>query len=146
MMTNKELIEKYEGKTQQVTIPWFIADWITYCKDHGATLGYALFCPEQARDEEVYEWVTESIKNQEMLALGWINGYEVKKCKKYSVRFKNVQSGTSFLKYDLVIDKFYFGIYQDSDKTRLYHTKEELEKAGFEEVFDSPLFEIEELM
>lgn len=132
-----KIIAKIEqlDEPQKVTIPWFIADWITYCKDRGATLGYALFCPEQARDEKVYEWLTESTKNQEKLALAWINGCEVKKCKKYSVKFKNIQSGTSFLKYDLVIDKFYFGIYQSSDTTRLYHTEEELKKAGFEWVF-----------
>lgn len=72
-------------------------------------------------------------------------GYEVGKEKKYKVKFKNIQSGTRYLKYDGVIEKWYFGINQDSNATRLCHTKEELEEAGFGEVFDSPLFEVEEV-
>ena len=32
-----------------------------------------------------------------------------------------------------------------SDAVRLYHTKEELIEAGFEEVFDSSLFEVDEV-
>lgn len=130
---------------QKVTIPQFVADWIEYCKTDGIALGYALYCSGQASDKKVYDWIVESLENQEIFARAWLDGYTAEKEKKYKVKFKNVRSSTRYLKYDGVIEKWYFGINQDSNVARLCHTKEELEKAGFGEVFNSPLFEIEEV-
>lgn len=103
--------------------------------------------------DEVGKWLYDvdfETQTQRELALAMliVNGsdaVEVEKEKKYKVKFKNVRSGTRYLKYDGVIEKWYFGINQDSNAARLCHTKEELEKAGFGEVFDSPLFEVEEV-
>lgn len=74
-----------------------------------------------------------------------MDGYEIEQGKKYIVKFKNIMSGTTYLKYDVVIEKWYFGIKQDSISTRLYHTREETEKSGFGWVFDCPEIEIEEV-
>ena len=38
-----------------------------------------------------------------------------------------------------------FGIASESRPYRSKHTRKELEEAGFEEVFNSPLFEVEEV-
>lgn len=103
--------------------------------------------------DEVGKWLYDvdfETQTQRELALAMliVNGsdaVEVEKEKKYKVKFKNVRSSTRYLKYDGVIEKWYFGINQDSNAARLCHTKEELEKAGFGWVFDCPGIEIEEV-
>lgn len=136
---------KQLDEPQKVVIPRFVADWITYSKDNGYTLKYALYFSKEAENEEVYEWVNESLNNQEIFALAWINGYEVEKKKKYSIRIKNLMSGTAFLKYDSVVERWYFGIYQSTDELRLYHTKDELAEGGFDWVFSCEGVEVEEV-
>lgn len=54
---------KQLDEPQKVLIPQFVADWITYCKDMGYTLKYAIYFPKEAENEEVYEWVNESLNN-----------------------------------------------------------------------------------
>lgn len=141
-----ELVEQLD-EPQEVTVPQFVADWYEECKDN---LEYNLW-------SYIYNWGTkEECDFKNWLDLGRNNpiqtlinmhqfGYEVEKEKRYIVKFKNVQSGSRYFKYDGVIGKWYFGINQDSNTTRLCHTKEELEEAGFGEVFNSPLFEVEEV-
>ena len=137
-LTTLELI-KLLDETQEVEIPMFVADFITEQKKLSHTLSYSI---DACMSDRVAEWYWE---NSELFVRAWLDGYEIAKEKKYSVRIKNIQSGTSFLKYDLTINKFYFGIYQDSDVTRLYYTREELEKAGFSWVFSCEGVEIEEV-
>lgn len=72
-------------------------------------------------------------------------GYKVEKEKKYLVKFKNIQSGTQYLKYDKVIEKWYFGIEQGTSSSLLHHTKEELISGGFEWVLSCEGVEIEEV-
>lgn len=131
---------KKMDEPQKVTIPQFVADWIEQRKDEGWKLSQMFL---QANLEEKYgRWIVD---NQETFARAWLDGYTVEKEKKYKVKFKNIQSGTRYLKYDGDIEKWYFGINQDSSAARLCHTKKELEEAGFGEVFNSPLFEVEEV-
>ena len=54
-------------------------------------------------------------------------------------------SGTAFLKYDSVVERWYFGIYQSSNELRLYHTKEELISGGFEWALSCEGVEVEEV-
>ena len=137
---------------QKVTVPQFVADWIEYFKNckgilYGSTnpfsyYGRAIIEDFEGDYEEPLRWIRD---NSDTYARAWLDGYEVEKEKRYIVKFKNVQSGSRYFKYDGVIGKWYFGINQDSNTTRLCHTKEELEEAGFGEVFNSPLFEVEEV-
>lgn len=69
-------------------------------------------------------------------------GYSVKK---YIIKIKNVQKGSESFKFDKVIGKWYFGFDQESDATRLYHTKEDIVNAGFGWMFSCQGFEIEEV-
>lgn len=136
---------KVEGliEREKVTIPQFVADYIDFKKTYDFHVYGAMRVIEDHNDKRVQEWFYEG--NIEKFCLAWILGYEVEKEKKYKVKFKNVRSSTRYLKYDGVIEKWYFGINQDLNAARLCHTKEELEKAGFGEVFNSPLFEVEEV-
>ena len=132
---------KFDGSMEheKVTVPQFVGDFIAEQKKLGHTLSYSI---DACMSDRVAEWYWE---NSELFARAWLDGYEVEKERKYKVKFKNIQSGTRYLKYDGVIEKWYFGINQDSSAARLCHTKEELKKAGFQEVFNSPLFEVEEV-
>lgn len=130
---------------QKVTVPQFVAEYIKDAKYYEWDLDDVFdHIAEESGGSEISEWFY-TLGNVDVFARAWLDGYTVEKEKKYSVRIKNIQSGTSFLKSDLVIDKFYFGIYQDSDTTRLYFTKKQLEEAGFGWVFDCPGIEVKEM-
>lgn len=134
---------KQLDEPQKVLIPQFVADWITYCKDMGYTLKYAIYFPKEAENEEVYEWVNESLNNQEAFALAWINGYEVEKEKKYLVKIKgDIQE--NILVYGYGVKRYFFSSYMYGNR-RTYHTKEELTEGGFEWVFSCEGVEVEEV-
>ena len=138
---------KFDGATERdkVTVPQFVADYIKDAKYYECDLDDAFdHIADESEESEIYKWFY-TLGNVDVFAHAWLDGYEVEKEKKYTVKFKNVQSGTRYLKYDGVIEKWYFGINQDSNAARLCHTKEELEKAGFGWVFDCEGIEIEEV-
>ena len=135
------MIEKLD-EPQKTVVPQFVADWIERERKSGGDLE-DLF-NDIVYEQDHIEWFREE-ENMNLVARAWLDGFEVEKEKKYKVKFKNIQSGTRYLKYDGVIEKWYFGINQDSNAARLYHTRKELEEAGFGEVFNSPLFEVEEV-
>lgn len=82
--------------------------------------------------------------NQEIFAQAWMFGYTVKE-ERYLVKLKGVIDGTKALKHDTSDDNWYMGIVHEVNSIKVFHTKEELEAGGFSEVFNSPLFEVEEV-
>jgi len=136
---DKNLVHRDINEPQKVIVPQFVADFITEQKNLGHTLSYSI---DACMSDRVAEWYWD---NSELFVRAWLDGYTVEEEKKYKVKFKNIQSGSRYFKYDGVIEKWYFGINQDSSAARLCHTKKELEEAGFGEVFNSPLFEVEEV-
>ena len=72
-------------------------------------------------------------------------GYEVEKEKRYLVKLKGIKSSECYLncvgnaKNWIVADK------TEHAHILTKHTRKELEEAGFGEVFNSPLFEVEEV-
>lgn len=140
-LTTLELV-KLLDKTQEVEIPMFAADFITEQKKLGHTLSYSI---DACMSDRVAEWYWD---NSELFALSWVNGYTVEKEKRYKVKMKGIEEDNSHLKYNKNLEHWYFGslfIYNNDVDTRTYHTRKELEEAGFGEVFDSPLFEVEEV-
>ena len=71
----------------------------------------------------------------ELFARAWLDGYEVDKEPKYTVKFKATKQ---YLSNDEI------GIYFDPS-FRSNFRKSDLEKLGLTEVFNSPLFEVEEV-
>jgi hypothetical protein len=142
---NKEVVlEAVEqlDEPQKVTIPQFVADYIDISKFYVRTLHYAL----ENSPEKVNLWLCKNeINRQNTFAHAWLDGYEVEEEKRYIIKFKNIQKGTKYLKYDRVIGKWYFGLEEYSTERSIYHTKKELEEAGFGWVFDCEGIEIEEV-
>lgn len=72
-------------------------------------------------------------------------GYEVEKEKRYTVRFNNFKAIESYLKQDLVKQKYYLGDKSTSRSIVLTHTRKELEDADFGWVFNCEGIEVKEV-
>ena len=137
-LTTLELI-KLLDEPQEVEIPMFVADFITEQKKLGHTLSYSI---DACMSDRVAEWYWD---NSELFALSWINGYTVEKEKRYLVKMKGVDSKTNYLYYGMGSKTWLFKAKLIDGLFRKSHTRKELEEAGFGEVFNSPLFEVEEV-
>lgn len=139
-------------KFEKVTIPWFIANWIKYCKNTGVTLVRALLVEEidlyNYANQKDYKKLKEFLKvkeNQEIFARAWIYGYEVEEEKRYYVRFKWIEESYSYLTLIKYLNAWTLHSITLDKKFRTEHTKKQLEEAGFSWVFDCPGIEIEEV-
>ena len=132
---------------KKATVPQFVADYIRYAIENDWDFQDLFKHIEDEGDEELRRWVYHE-RNQETFATAWINGYDIEEEKRYRVKMKGIEGHNSYLKYNKNLKQWYFGslfIYNNDVDTSTYHTRKELEKAGFGEVFDSPLFEVEEV-
>lgn len=166
-MNKQELIEKYEGvfeklyafpvvtinevledlkqldePKEKVTIPRPVANWISCVRGRNKTLHFAL----ENAPEEVNLWFCEDEKNrQNIFANAWVNGYHIEKEKRYFVKMKSMDKEFTMLKFDKVRNTWYLGNDTEYSYAKISHTSKELEAAGFGEVVNSPLFEVEEV-
>ena len=139
-------------ESQKVVVPQFVADWYEENNDgfEGNLYRYTLNIPstfDGAKLNEFERWFLNSgTKPFQTLVNMHQFGYEVEKEKekRYTIRFKNIRKETRYLKYDRVVENWYFGVEQCSKETKISHTRTELEEAGFGWVFDCPGIEIEE--
>lgn len=122
------------------TIPRFIADWIVQAKEDGYNIAGAI---NEAPKGEVDDWL--ELENVDIFAEAWVNGYHIEKEKRYFVKMKGMDKEFVVLKLDKIRDSWYLGNDTEYSYTEIAHTRKELEEAGFEEVFNSPLFEVEEV-
>lgn len=163
-MNKQELIKKYEDlfeklyafqivtingviedlkqldEPQKVMIPRFIADWIMQAKEDGYNIAGAI---NEAPRGAVDDWL--ELENVDIFAEAWVNGYEIEKEKRYLVKMKGMDKEFTMLKLDKVRDSWYLGNDTEYSYTKTTHTRKELEEAGFSDVFNSPLFEVEEV-
>ena len=126
---------------QKVVVPQFVADWLKLSKSIGRSLFGAMRVFE--KDDDVEKWLQWS-ENQELFARAWLDGYEVEEEKRYLVKAKGVYLN-SCLVFDKGNKKWFFSSIYEKEHQIGYHTRKELENAGFGEVFNSPLFEVEEV-
>ena len=87
-------------------------------------------------NKDLRKWFNNNI---ETFARAWLDGYEVEKEKRYVVKFKGINEDFMHLFFGEVTKKWRFGA------SRFAYTRKELEEAGFGEVFNSPLVEVEEV-
>ena len=168
-MNKQELIEKYEymshacfrrvdtlevlkdlrqlDEPQKVVVPQFVADWYEKHKDNLEydIWEYVLHWGEQQKSE-FYEWMNyASNKPFQTLANMHQFGYEVEKEKRYLVKMKGLSECYNYLNYDSLDDEWYFTDAENGSAVGTHHTRKKFEDAGFGEVFNSPLFEVEEV-
>lgn len=166
-MNKQELIEKYkrlEGvwdapgaetarqiflqdleqidEPQKVVVPQYVANYIEYAKNTDWDLQDLFKLVDDEDSVELQRWFYHKC-NQETLAKAWLDGYE--KEKRYLVRIIGITNYNSYLNYHKEEDKWTIESRVDIDAIRTKHTRKQLEDAGFGEVFDSPLFEVEEV-
>lgn len=161
-MGKKSFIDMIEqlDEPQKVTIPQFVADWIDNVKRNGLkqknnfgffeeitydssayTVMYHIF-KEGIATKNIRNWVSD---NTDEFARAWLDGYEVEKEKRYIVKVKGVEKGYDYLNHRISLDSWFFSGESEPLDFRTKHTRKELEEAGLGEVFNSPLFEVEEV-
>ena len=160
-MNVKELIEKYEymshacfrrvdtlevlkdlrqlDEPQKVTIPQCVADFIAEQKKLGHTLSYSI---DASMSDRVAEWYWD---NSELFARAWLDGYEVEKEPKYTVRVKGINGYGQYLNKASSSKTYCFASEIEKYGYKTNHTRKELEDAGFGWVFDCEGIEIEEV-
>ena len=137
-----KLIEQL-NEPQKTVVPQFVADYIKYAIENDWDFQDLFKCIEDEEDEELLRWVYHE-RNQETLAAAWINGYTVEKEKRYLVKMKNLRALFCYLGY--IPDEGYWSLMASGGESIIIkHTRKELEEAGFGDVFNSPLFEVEEV-
>lgn len=125
---------------EKVLIPEYMGKWLESAKREGYNIRGAI---EQAPKGKIEDWF--KLENVDIFAEAWVNGYEVKKEKKYVVKNKGVIPGSAYLKHQVKDDYWYFGAYTNSEDLTLKHTEEEINEAGFSWVFDCPGMEVKEV-
>ena len=167
-MNKQELIERIEGlknlfgnKSENIEIdmvirllseldephkpvvPQFVADWIEECKNDDFHL-FGAMEGISSNQKKLDYWFRED-DNMELFARAWLDGYEVEREKRYYIRLKNVDENYNYLTCIKHLDAWALTEIKRDKKFRTEHTKKQLEEGGFGEVFDSPLFEVEEV-
>lgn len=128
-----EILNELGSEYEKVTVPQFVADFITEQKKLGHALSYSM---DACMSDRVAEWYWD---NSELFARAWLDGYEFEQEKRYEVKLKNTDD--YLVKTNNDDYRFYNNIYI----TRRKHTREEIEKSGFGWVFDCPGMEVEEV-
>lgn len=138
------IIEGFSDESQKPVVPQFVADWIEYCKFTHVDLQHALIVGDvyfynyaNQNDFSKLKEFLETENNQETFARAWLDGYTVEKEKRYTVKLKNTND---YLNQTEVGFHFY-----DNGRNNEKFTRKEIEDAGFGEVFNCPLFEVQEV-
>ena len=85
------------------------------------------------------------LENRKRLIRAILFGYEVEKEKRYRVKVKGICGNHETLNREKHSNKWLFSDREENSLYGTHHTRKELEDAGFSEVFNSPLFEVEEV-
>lgn len=137
---DKSLVHKDIDKLQKVKVSQGIANYIEYTKTNEWDLLEAMDNVAYEDDKDLRKWFNN---NSENFALAWIFGYDVEKEKRYFVKIKGV--ACPYLNHDTINELWFYNQKIEGTYTKNQHTRKELEEAGFGEVFNSPLFEVEEV-
>jgi hypothetical protein len=145
-MGKKSFIDMIEqlDEPQKVQVPQFVAVWYEANKDDFE--GNLFRCIDRMPDlfsgkelSDFEEWIVHGhTKPFQILVNMHQFGYTVEKEPKYTVKIKSVNQ---YLVRNT--DEDFLGFLQSRLKSKF--TRKELEEAGFEEVFNSPLFEVKEV-
>jgi hypothetical protein len=136
----------YDSFFEKPVVPQYVADWY---EEHKGDIDYDfweyLVDWEQQEPNDFKNWVNREYNTITTLVNMHQFGYEVEKEKRYRVDFKKFASNFRVLKYHLQFKNWFTGNDSKYDYTRMYHTRKELEDAGFGWVFSCEGIEVKEV-
>jgi gp178 len=137
-ITALELI-KLLDEPQKVTVPQLVADWYEEHKENfDSKLWVEIYKFGTVEKSELAKWIYKTKNSISTIVNMHQFGYTVEKEPKYTVKIKSVNQ---YLVRNT--DEDFLGFLQSRLKSKF--TRKELEDSGLEEVFNSPLFEVEEV-
>ena len=143
--------DKIRLELNKPVVPQFVANWYEGHKDdfENALFRSIDLMPSTYKEGELSEFeewlVDEHTKPFQILVNMHQFGYTVEEEKRYLVKVKGIDTNFNFLNRHRNEN---YWIFSSKDKNTLYqthHTRKQLEDAGFGEVFNSTLFEVEEV-
>lgn len=137
-----KLIEQLD-EPGKVTIPQFVAEYIEKSRLKGWDLLASMCFVLNEKNKKTTKWLYLG-ENKNIFALAWIYGYEIEKEPKYTVTVKAINCATKYLVFGEISASWFFAENRYGNVSTKF-TRKELEDAGFGEVFNSPLFEVEEV-
>lgn len=134
---------KQLDEPQPVEVPKCVAEYIEWTKEEDFHLLGAM--NRENFDKKLEDWFYTG-DNMELFARAWLDGYEeVEEEKRYYIRFKNIDENYNYLNHIKHLDAWCLSEIKKDKKFRTTHTRKQLEDAGFGEVFNSTLVEVEEV-
>lgn len=132
---------------QKPVVPKYVSDWYEKHKnDIEFGIWNYLYSFDSRKEDEFKKWFNDSKTKQFQTLVNMHQfGYTVKEEHKYNVKFKGISGELNYLNYNSEIQKWYFASNSEIGMVRTKFTRKELEYAGFGEVFNSPLFEVEDV-
>ena len=134
--------DKIRQELNKPVVPQFVADYIKYTKEAEWDLLEAMDDVAYEDNKDLRKWFNDNI---DLFARAWLDGYEIEKEKRYLVNIIGITDYNSYLNYHKGENKWTIESRMETYGIRTHHTRKELEEAGFGEVFNSPLFEVEEV-
>ena len=138
-----DMIEQLD-EPQKPVVPQFVADWYEENKDDFETNLFRTVdliptCYEEGDLSEFEEWLVDNHTEPFQTLVNMHQfGYDVKKERRYTVKMRTTKQP---LFYNSLEKKLFFSL----GELATQFTFKQLEEAGFGEVFNSPLFEVEEV-
>lgn len=135
-----------EEQQKPVVVKQFIANWY---EKHKYNLEFNMwdyvYRFDYQEDTSFKEWFNDP-KTEPFKTLVNMKqfGYKLEE-KLYLVRVKGIKAGENYLNYGSSNKKWYFDNRINGDSIKTYHTQEELEKAGFGWMLNSPGVEVTEV-
>lgn len=136
-----KLIEQLDEQ-KPVKVPQCVADVIEGAREESPELEDAFKYAWEVDTIEFREWFRK-LENRNNFTRAWLDGYEIEKEKRYTVKIKG-KIKENKLVYGWGVERYFFATSYDSSK-RGKHTRKELEYSDFGWVFDCPGIEIEEM-
>lgn len=124
------------NEPKKVTIPQFVADWLSNLKSGLFGLNY------DSVPSEIYDWVYATEDNLRRLHLAFVYGYEVEEEKRYQVSIAATGQylGKYYINNEILSPRFIY-----TGRNADYFTRKELEEAGFAWVFNCDGVDVEEV-
>ena len=102
------------------------------------------FLKQWNKSDELICWIKKA-RNQDIFARAWVDGYEVEKEPRYTVKMKGVFGYSKYLNRDTKTQTWLFASKTELERFRAHHTRKELEDADFGWVFDCEGVEVKEV-